>query len=227
LKEASSKPVPVLPAWLIFGILKLRLLDRNGLDKSSIFVVIWTALLTPIFKGAKPSFMKVRDVFNKLHLISAILACFCLTFQLIIISVNVTLRYGFNSGISWMEEISSNVLMTAFTFLSMAIGVRLNSHINVNLFPKGTPQWITTVLLKLKHLVLTVIGFVLFYYGILLIMGIKGSIASVPSLPSSLQFVMIPLAGLLIIYDSIMNLFGIEKEDQYLDQKFMSVGEKK
>ena len=170
--------------------------------------------------------MKVRDVFNRLHMISAILACIFLACQLIIISVNVILRYGFNSGISWMEEISTNVLMTAFTFLSMAIGVKLNSHINVNLFPKETPQWVTTLLLKLKHLILTVIGCVLLYYGILLIMGIKGSIASIPSLPASLQFIMIPLAGLLILYDSIMNLFGIEKDDQYLDHKFMSIGEK-
>jgi TRAP-type C4-dicarboxylate transport system permease small subunit len=171
--------------------------------------------------------MKIRKIFNVIHFISAFLACFFLAFQLVIISTNVIMRYFFASGISWMEEISSNVLMTAFTFLSMAIGVKLDSHINVNLFPKGTPQWVTTVLLKLKHLVLTVIGFVLCYYGILLIMGIKGSIASIPRLPASLQFIMIPLAGLLILYDSLMNLLGIEKDDRYLDQKFMSFGEKK
>jgi TRAP-type C4-dicarboxylate transport system permease small subunit len=171
--------------------------------------------------------MKVRDVFNRVHFISAILASFCLAFQLVIISVNVILRYFFASGISWMEEISSNVLMTAFTFLSMAIGVKLDLHINVNLFPKGTPQWVTTVLLKLKHLVLTVIGFVLFYYGILLIMGIKGSIASIPSLPAFLQFILIPLAGFLILFDSIMSLFGVEKDDQYLDRIFMATGKKK
>jgi hypothetical protein len=38
---------------------------------------------------------------------------------------------------------------------------------------------------------------------------------------------MIPLAGLLIIYDSIMSLAGLEKEDSYLDRKFMTAGEKK
>jgi TRAP-type transport system small permease protein len=171
--------------------------------------------------------MKVRDVFNRIHLISGILAIFCLAFQLVIISTNVIMRYFFASGISWMEEISSNVLMTVFTFLGMAIGVKLDLHINVNIFPRGTPKWVTTVLLKLKHLVLTVIGFVLFYYGILLIMGIKGSIASIPSLPAFLQFILIPLAGFLILFDSIMNLFGVEKDDQYLDRMFMTAGEKK
>ena len=171
--------------------------------------------------------MSVKYILNLIHFVSAILASFCLAFQLVIISTNVILRYFFASGISWMEEISSCVLMTAFTFLSMAIGVKLDLHINVNLFPKGTPQWVTTVLLKLKYLILAVIGFVFCYYGILLIMGIKGSIASIPSLPASLKFILIPLAGLLILCDSVMGLFGVDKYDQYLDRKFMSVGEKK
>ena len=110
--------------------------------------------------------MGIRKFFNGIHFISAILACIFLAFQLIIISANVILRYFFSSGISWTEEISTNVLMTAFTFLSMAIGVKMDSHINVNLIPKRAPQWITTVLFKLKYLVLSVIGFVLLYYGI-------------------------------------------------------------
>ncbi|OGP95838.1 MAG: hypothetical protein A2157_03860 [Deltaproteobacteria bacterium RBG_16_47_11] len=171
--------------------------------------------------------MKIRNIFNVIHFISAILACIFLAFQLIIISVNVIMRYFFSSGISWMEEISTNVLMTAFTFLSMAIGVKLDSHINVDLIPRRAPQWITTVLLKLKYLVLSVFGFVLLYYGLLLIMGIKGRIASIPILPASLQFIMIPLAGLLILYDSIMSLLGLEKKDHYLDEKFMRAGEKR
>jgi len=171
--------------------------------------------------------MNIRTIFNVIHYISALLACIFLAFQLIIISANVILRYFFNSGISWTEEISSNVLMTAFTFLSMAIGVKMDSHIHVNLIPRRAPQWITTVLLKFKHLVLSVIGFVLLYYGTSLLFMIKGSIASIPKLPAYLQFVMIPLAGVLILYDSVMNLLDLEKEDAYLDRKLMSFGEKK
>jgi TRAP-type C4-dicarboxylate transport system permease small subunit len=171
--------------------------------------------------------MKAKGIFNRIHFISAIVASFCLAFQLVIISTNVIMRYFFASGISWMEEISSCVLMTAFTFLSMAIGVKLDLHINVNLFPRWTPRWVTIVLLKLKHLILAVIGFVFCYYGILLIMGLKGSIASIPSLPASLKFILIPLAGFLILCDSVMSLLGVDKDDEYLDRKFMSVGEKR
>ena len=204
-------------------------LIHSGITFSQYIFPLTSVALLPIMFPPERIFdlMKVRDILNRIHLISAILASLFLAFLLVIISTNVIMRYFFASGISWMEEISSNVLMTAFTFLSMAIGVKLDSHINVNLFPKGTPQWVTTVLLKLKHLVLTVIGFVLCYYGILLIMGIKGSIASIPSLPASLQFIVIPLAGFLILCDSVMNLLGVEKDDHYLDRTFMGVGEKK
>jgi hypothetical protein len=41
----------------------------------------------------------------------------------------------------------------------MAIGVKLDLHINVNLIPKRAPPWITIVLDKLKYLILTLIGF--------------------------------------------------------------------
>ncbi len=170
--------------------------------------------------------MKVKDFFNTIHLISAILACLCLAFQLVIISVNVIMRYCFSSGISWMEEISKDVLMSAFTFLSMAIGVKLDSHIHVDLFPRKTPHWISTALAKLKYSVLAIIGFVLLFYGVSLILNIKASIASLPWMPASVQFIMIPLAGLLILYDAIVNIFGLGKEADYLDRKFMDVGAK-
>jgi hypothetical protein len=38
---------------------------------------------------------------------------------------------------------------------------------------------------------------------------------------------MIPLAGFLILCDSIMSLLDVEKDDQYLDRIFMAAGEKK
>ena len=77
--------------------------------------------------------MKIRAIFNVVHFISAILACIFLAFQLIIISVNVIMRYFFNSGISWTEEILTNVLRTEFSnrifefsFLLISIPQELN-----------------------------------------------------------------------------------------------------
>jgi TRAP-type C4-dicarboxylate transport system permease small subunit len=61
--------------------------------------------------------VSLTRIFNKIHFLSAIVASICLALQLIAISVNVILRYGFDSGISWMEEISKDVLMSAWHWL--------------------------------------------------------------------------------------------------------------
>ena len=59
-------------------------------------------------------------------------AAVCLAAQLLIISVNVIMRDVFNSGISWVEEISKDVLMTAFTFLAwLDKGLRVLKHLVV------------------------------------------------------------------------------------------------
>jgi TRAP-type transport system small permease protein len=169
----------------------------------------------------------VRRVLKALNLAGIVVAAVCLAAQLVIISVNVILRYVFNSGISWVEEISKDVLMTAFTFLAMAIGVTLDTHINVDIFPRHIPAWLDKGLRALKHLVVGGVGFFLTWFGFSLILMIKGSIASVPSLPIALQFILIPFAGFLILAESLLDLFGVPRGEPSLDDMFMGIGEKR
>lgn len=169
----------------------------------------------------------IRRVFRALNLAGIVVATICLAAQLAIITVNVILRYVFNSGISWIEEISTDVLMTAFTFIAMAIGVTLDSHINVDLFPQNIPAWLDKALRVLKQLVVGGVGFFLARYGFSLLFMLKGSIASVPSLPILLQYILIPFSGFLILAESLLNLFGVPKGEPALDELFMGIGEKK
>ena len=168
----------------------------------------------------------VRRVFRALNLAGIVVATICLAAQLAIITLNVILRYVFNSGLSWIEEISKDVLMTAFTFLAMAIGVTLDSHINVDLFPRNIPAWLDKALWVLKQLVVGGVGFFLARYGFSLMLMIKGSIASVPSLPIAIQYVLMPFAGFLILAESLLNLFGVPKGEPSLDDLFMGVGKR-
>lgn len=169
----------------------------------------------------------VRRVFDALYFVGVVLASLCLAAQLSIITINVTLRYVFNSGISWVEEISKDVLMTAFTFLAMAIGVRLDSHINVDLFPRRIPAWLDKGLWVLKQLVVGAVGLFLAWYGLSLILMVQGSIASAPTLPIDLQYVFIPFAGFLIFGESLLSLFGIPRGESSLDERFMGIGAKR
>jgi TRAP-type C4-dicarboxylate transport system permease small subunit len=193
-------------------------------SQSRIPIVFPVGSCAKFLEEAEP--VSIARVFNKIYLVSAVVASACLALQLIVITVNVIMRYGFDSGISWMEEISKDVLMTAFTSLSMAIGVKLNLHVNVDLIPKRAPAWVTPFLFKLKHVVVGLVGLALAYYGVLLVMGIKARIASIPILPAYLQFITMPLAGVLITYDSLIALLGVNRDDHSIDDLFMKAGTK-
>lgn len=185
--------------------------------------------LQPPAGGDRPKAAPVRRVFEVLFLVGIVLAALCLAAQLVIISVNVIMRYfriG-SGGISWVEEISKDVLMTALTFLAMAIGVHLNSHIDVDLFPRKIPAWLDRSLWVLRQVVVGGVGLFLAWYGVTLMRNLQGSIASVPSLPIDLQFLFIPFAGFLIFGESLLNLLGVPKTGASLDDLFMAIGEKR
>ncbi|MFR8177001.1 MAG: TRAP transporter small permease [Christensenellales bacterium] len=48
-----------------------------------------------------------------------------------IVTVTVVLRYCFNTGLSWAEEVP-RLLVTLFAFIACAIGVRDHLHVAVN-----------------------------------------------------------------------------------------------
>lgn len=170
---------------------------------------------------------RLQKAFDAVYVAGIVIASLCLAAQLVIITINVILRYFFSSGISWVEEISKDVLMTAFTFLAMAIGVKLDSHISVDVLPRKVPGWLTLGLEKLRHLLLACVGLFLAVKGVSLMTLVRGSIASLPSLPITLQYVSIPFAGLLILADSLLRLLGLETQDHVLDEWFMARGEKR
>ena len=48
-----------------------------------------------------------------------------------IVTLTVILRYCFNTGLSWAEEVP-RLLVTVFAFIACAIGVRDHMHVAVN-----------------------------------------------------------------------------------------------
>ena len=56
-----------------------------------------------------------------------------------IVTLTVILRYCFNTGLSWAEEVP-RLLVTVFAFIACAIGVRDHMHVAVNARYKLTPE---------------------------------------------------------------------------------------
>ena len=134
--------------------------------------------------------------------------------MIIVVTLTVVLRYCFNTGIGWAEEVP-RLLVTLFTFLACAMGVRDKTHMCVgiiyNRFRKDGPG--RRFLEVFSDVCVLVCGLFMLYYGgmrCLKMMGMPGTLP-MTGLKTWWQFVPIPLAGFLISFDSILYLTGVLK----------------
>lgn len=149
----------------------------------------------------------VKKIFELFHRFIVSLAKVLLVAMALIISVNVFMRYVLNSGLRWSEEIAL-VLVVWFTFISMAMGVKNHLHIHMNLLPSNLPPKIDRFLQKLENLLLLCCGVVFLVYGNLLTKFTMQSILPGTGLPAGIMYIVMPIASIPIIYDSIRELFS-------------------
>ena len=178
-------------------------------------------ILKNIFNG-------IKRAFNITHIIFVITAEILILALIIIVSINVVLRNLYSikflrsilhiAGISWAEELPSFVLMPIFILIGLAVGIKEDFHININVLPRKLPGWFEFSLIKLKYLITLLIGIVFLKDGIFLVKITSRSILPASGLPASLQYIILPIVSISIIYISIMNLLGISKEDSHIDQ---------
>ncbi len=144
--------------------------------------------------------------FDRLFALALILAQILLVGMVVLITANVVMRYVFNSGIFWAEEVSL-VMAVWFSFIAMALGVRKNLHISIHLF-RDPPVWLDKALTILKGIAELLVGYVLLRYGAILVQFTSRSIMPATELPSSVLYVILPFAAVLIIYEAVTDLLG-------------------
>ncbi|WP_235828006.1 TRAP transporter small permease [Brevibacillus migulae] len=86
---------------------------------------------------------------------------FSLAFMAILVFGNVVLRYAFNSGITWSEEMS-RFLFIWLTFLGAIGALKENQHLGVDMFVKRlSPAWKTAAFVVINAAMLYVLWLVL------------------------------------------------------------------
>lgn len=144
--------------------------------------------------------------FDRLFALSIIMAQSLLVGMVLLISANVFMRYVLNSGIFWAEEIAL-VMAVWFSFIAMALGVRKDLHISIHLL-RNPPAWLDKVLTILKAVSELLLGYVLLRYGMILVQFTSRSIMPATELPSSVLYLILPFAAILIIYEAVTDLLG-------------------
>lgn len=146
------------------------------------------------------------------HKILLTIAQLAVIIMLCTVFMNVVLRFCFNSGITWAEEVP-RLLVTLFAFLACAIGVRDHMHISVtiiyNRFPKGSVA--RKIMDMLGDIATLICGIILFYYGLSFTLRMAALPGTLPMTGWStwVQYFPAPMAGFLMIFDSLLFLFHI------------------
>lgn len=153
------------------------------------------------------------------HFIMLNIAEIALTAMTVIVFITVVLRYCFNTGIGWAEEVP-RLLITLFAFLACAIGVRDHMHISVNIlyncFPKNGSA--RKALDFISDFAVLLCGIFLLVCGtgrVIQLMGLPGTLP-MTGLPTWVQYIPAPLAGFLMTFDSVLFLTGVIKPGDLL-----------
>ncbi len=145
-----------------------------------------------------------------------------LVFITLLIAVQVLLRALFKYSIPWSEEISL-ICFIYITFFSMAIGVRYDLHLRVQLFVSGFTQPVRKVIEFLNNIILLVICSMMFYTGIKLTIYGVASVMPATQWPTSVIYLPTPIAGFMSCIHIILRLLGIsgsETADNYIKGAF-------
>jgi TRAP-type C4-dicarboxylate transport system permease small subunit len=159
----------------------------------------------------------LRAIDTFIHRILLIIAQVALFAMIAIVCVTVFFRYVLNSGIIWAEEVP-RTLVALFAFIACAMGVRDHLHIGIGFFYSrfkvgGRGRKILDILINLSTMAC---GAIMMVYGWNLCVQLWRFTMAATGFPRSVQYISMPLAGAIIIYDSLLFLFGVLKEDELL-----------
>lgn len=160
----------------------------------------------------------LTGTFRIIHLTLVAFAKILLVAMVVLIFSNVFMRYVLNSGIPWSEEVSI-VIVVWFTFISLALGVKHRLHISLCLLPERISPRTDFILARLTDLVTLFLGYTMIRYGWILVLFTSRSILPATEFPASVMYFPLVLSGILVLYEGVMNLFGLEKDDADMDER--------
>lgn len=172
------------------------------------------------------------------HRIVLLLAQVSMLAMVVIVTLTVILRYCFNTGLSWAEEVP-RLLVTVFSFVACSVGVRDHMHVSVNAvynkFPlNGKARKFMDVLTDVAFLLCGLFMLLSGWDRTYKLFHMSG-VLPITRISTGWQYLPIPVAGLVMTLDSILFLTGIldrndllysEKEIDYTDTAALAAMEK-
>lgn len=145
--------------------------------------------------------------------LDVVLAGFFLCITVLVVIVNVALRYLFHGGLFWAEEVATSAFIWS-VFVGTAAAYRYKMHIGIDFVTKIGPQpWRAFVAVIIDCLMLVINGYIV-YLSIFFILSNKlkrTPVLDIPALYVNLAlvvgFTLMTIYALFFLYRDIRNLF--------------------
>jgi len=164
---------------------------------------------------------------NLIHIFLVELAKIMIVAMVVIVFANVFLRYVFNSGILWSEEVALT-LCVWFIFISMGLGVKQKLNITINLMPREKmSNWLNIALDTLMEIVVIFVGLIMIIYGRILVQFTMTSIMPATRWPAGILYLVVPFAGITIVLEALLHILKWDTYDKALDDYLSGEGKLK
>lgn len=155
----------------------------------------------------------VKVVFDKLEKFMEYMGMVLLSSMILVIGGQVVSRYFFKFTPRWSEELAL-IFMIWFSFIGMAIGVKMGIHISIEYFMDRAPKSLKKYVGIFDQLLVIAFGTILLVKGYELSAMTWYSVMPSLGIPTTFQYAPVPIAGFFIIIYSAFDLVAIIKDEK-------------
>ena len=154
---------------------------------------------------------KLNSFLSRLLQVNEVFTVVLLSIMVVIVGMNVVLRYVFRTGVIWSEEFVRYAYVWVI-FLGSVTAVRDNGHINFDLIVSRLSRKTARIVLCAGDLLVIVFQVILVVYGVQMISLTDGMTSPVMTASMPLVYLVFPLSGLLMILAMLKLLHDHWKE---------------
>jgi len=159
-----------------------------------------------------------------IHILLINLSMIMVVAMLLLVFANVVMRYVFNSGIFWSEEVALGARSVVHFFIARP-GCKYRLHFSINLVSRDKlSATLNRVLDFLTDLVYIFIGAIMIIYGSKLVQFTMSSIMPATMWPAGLLYLVLPLSGFVTIVEALFHIFGVTQFNEKLEAYFSGKG---
>lgn len=158
----------------------------------------------------------LRKINRGIHKCLLMIAQVAVIALVVIVTYTVIARFVFNTGNSWAEELP-RILVALFAFLACAMGVRDHLHVGVGVLYNRLPEGgigrkildiLTDVCVLIVAIFMIKVG-----WDYCMSLAARGGKLPMTQWPVWIQYISIPISGVIMAFDSILFLTGVLKQN--------------